>query len=744
MPPPSSSSSAPTLQLEGLLGFNGGVARGLQYTGAGGASTHVVYPLGAMCVVRNLATEGQLFLHGHRHTVSALAVSPDGTLLASGEVSVAPGTKADIIVWDLARARELADANAASAGGSKQPGLIRCRLRQHLGRVQDVGFNRDGSLLASLGGQDDNTVLVWRLADHVHNAADSHGGHIVDTDDPSPRRALCGARASDDQTLCLQWLHTRPDRFVTGGYFSLRVWEVDPSLPRIHPMEVRVGSLRRTYQCLAISADDKLCYAGTRTGDLVRVRIDRDPIPRSNCEPDTVRPTLEAVSPDKFEHGARAVVALRNPTTGQTNLLVGAGDGRVALVHGVSLRPVAGKSAALLGGITSLAVAGGGFLVGTDQSNRYWIPLDDFAGAQLLATCHYAPISRVAFPAGTSELFVTCSRDDVRVWNATKRQELLRIRVPNLEARSVAITGSGTTLVTGWSDGKVRAFYPESGKLRFVIPQAHTEAVTALAVCHDEEGTGGGSPSYWRLVSGGADGRVRVWRVGESHQALAFSAKEHRGAVNALTVTRDNRQCISASADGSCIVWDLDAETRLFAILEPTAYEAALYHPDGSQILTAGTHHMVGYWDAYDGSAIRVLEGGEDAMTALDVDGDGTRFVSGSADRAVKVWDYETGVVLATGRGHSGAVRDVKFAPDARRVVSVGAEGGIFLWRVVDEGRGEGLGMEKEEAEEARAALGGVGPSKAPTGAGGLGRSTVSSRGKRVYGAKMTTMPSMG
>jgi hypothetical protein len=39
-------------------------------------------------------------------------------------------------------------------------------------------------------------------------------------------RAVCGGPAGNDQTLCVKWLNQRNDRFVTGGYFSLRVWHV--------------------------------------------------------------------------------------------------------------------------------------------------------------------------------------------------------------------------------------------------------------------------------------------------------------------------------------------------------------------------------------------------------------------------------------------------------------------------------------------------------------------------------------
>ena len=61
------------------------------------------------------------------------------------------------------------------------------------------------------------------------------------------------------------------------------------------------------------------------------------------------------------------------------------------------------------------------------------------------------------------------SSQDIRVWNCRLRQELLRIQVPNLTCNTIDMTPSGGALVSGWSDGKIRAFYPESGKLKFVI-----------------------------------------------------------------------------------------------------------------------------------------------------------------------------------------------------------------------------------------------------------------------------------
>ena len=54
-----------------------------------------------------------------------------------------------------------------------------------------------------------------------------------------------------------------------------------------------------------------------------------------------------------------------------------------------------------------------------------------------------------------------------------------------------------------------------------------------------------------------------------------------------------NEQCISGSADGSCIVWDLTRGVRVLALFEPNVFKGVRYHPDESQYITCGSNHKV-------------------------------------------------------------------------------------------------------------------------------------------------------
>ena len=108
-------------------------------------------------------------------------------------------------------------------------------------------------------------------------------------------------------------------------------------------------------------------------------------------------------------------------------------------------------------------------------------------------------LADVAFPARYAGVFATAGGADVRLWALATRRELLRLREPGLACACVAFTAGGGAVVSGWSDGAVRAYGPQSGAPAFAIRDAHQAGVTALAPA-----AGGG-----QLVTGGGDGTVR-------------------------------------------------------------------------------------------------------------------------------------------------------------------------------------------------------------------------------------------
>lgn len=87
------------------------------------------------------------------------------------------------------------------------------------------------------------------------------------------------------------------------------------------------------------------------------------------------------------------------------------------------------------------------------------------------------------------------------------------------------------------------------------------------------------------------------------------------------------------------------------------------------------------YWDAFEGSAIRELEGSSsEQVSALAIDPDGEALVSGGSDKMVRLWGYDEGNCYATGAAHSGAVNRLAVTPDKSHIVSIGSDGAIMIW----------------------------------------------------------------
>ena len=152
-----------------------------------------------------------------------------------------------------------------------------------------------------------------------------------------------------------------------------------------------------------ITADDQTAYLGTRTGDIVEVNLER-------C-------LFKRIGPAKrlFSQGINVINLLANG-----DLLIGAGDGTIAKINSSDM--LVKSEAQVMGACTSIALTADNthFFAGTSKSTIYWCNTDTIS-PELRNTCHYERINDIAFPSGYSELFATCSVNDIRVWNATTR-----------------------------------------------------------------------------------------------------------------------------------------------------------------------------------------------------------------------------------------------------------------------------------------------------------------------------------
>ncbi|NWI62204.1 CFA52 protein, partial [Todus mexicanus] len=346
------------------------------------------------------------------------------------------------------------------------------------------------------------------------------------------REAICGSPASARRAgnaTVVTCSSCRDEVFVTAGNGTIRVWELDLGNRKIHPTECRVGQLKRIVTCVKMADDSSYFCVGTSSGDVLKVDMNSKLM--TSCGPQK----------QKFSLGVTALLLL---ATG--DVIVGTGGGTVALCKGSNYKVM--KEIQVHGAVTSLTLRGQGhqFFVGTNECQIYRIDYTGFK-EELIAACHNDAIHDIVFPLESSNLFATCSKNDIRVWHTPENRELLRIVIPNMTCRAIEIMRDGRSIISGWDDGNIRAFLPESGWLKYVIHHAHSLGVTTIAATSDCK----------RIISGGGEGQVRIWEIGEKTQKLGEVLKEHVAAVSCIKIKKDDRECVTTSLDGTCIIWDI-------------------------------------------------------------------------------------------------------------------------------------------------------------------------------------------
>ncbi|KFM58842.1 WD repeat-containing protein 16, partial [Stegodyphus mimosarum] len=177
----------PRLELLSTIAFQGKIRNGLVFHCD---KKHIAYAAGQTVMVRDIGNGKEYRLSGHSNTVSCIAVSKDGSLLASGQENFM-GFKADVIIWNF------------------QEKKIYGTHSLHRVKVEAVAFSCDSKYVISLGGQDCGSVVIY------------------DIDGLAP---LCGNTAAPlagGYANIIRSANTRNDIFISAGNNSLRVWKID-------------------------------------------------------------------------------------------------------------------------------------------------------------------------------------------------------------------------------------------------------------------------------------------------------------------------------------------------------------------------------------------------------------------------------------------------------------------------------------------------------------------------------------
>ena len=205
--------------------------------------------------------------------------------------------------------------------------------------------------------------------------------------------------------------------------------------------------------------------------------------------------------------------------------------------------------------------------------------------------------------------------------------------------------------------------------------QGHNSWINALAL----------TPDCRNIVSASSDNTLKIWNL-ENGKEISM-LRGHTGAVNALALTSDGQRIISGSDDKTLKIWNFETCRELQTIQGHTSWVSAIaVTPDNKRVISGSWDRTIKIWDIETGQEIQTLYGHSSPINVLVLTSRGKKLVSGSDDGSIKIWDLEINSELQTFQGHASPIRAISLTPDGKKVISGSDDRTIKIWDL-DTGR---------------------------------------------------------
>uniref|UniRef100_A0A8C8Z020 Mitogen-activated protein kinase-binding protein 1 n=1 Tax=Prolemur simus TaxID=1328070 RepID=A0A8C8Z020_PROSS len=689
--------------LEKVLGITVSGGRGLACDPRSGL---VAYPAGCVVVLFNPRKHKQHhILNSSRKTITALAFSPDGKYLVTGESGHMPAVR----VWDVAEHSQVAE------------------LQEHKYGVACVAFSPSAKYIVSVGYQHDMIVNVWAWKKNIVVASNKVSSRVT------------AVSFSEDCSY-----------FVTAGNRHIKFWYLDdsktskvnatvPLLGRSGLLgelrnnlftDVACGRGKKADSTFCITSSGLLCefsdrrlldkWVELRTTVAHCISVSQDYI-FCGCADGTVRlfnpSNLHFLSTLPRPHALGTDIA---SITEASRLFSGVANARYPDTIALTFDP------------TNQWLS----CVYNDHSIYVWDVRDPKKVGKVYSALYHSSCvwsvevypevkdsNQACLPPSS---FITCSSDNtIRLWNTESSgvhgstlhrnilsndlikiiyvdgntQALLDTELPGgdkadgslvdprVGIRSVCISPNGQHLASGDRMGTLRVHELQSLSEMLKV-EAHDSEILCLEYSKPDTG-------LKLLASASRDRLIHVLDAGREY-SLQQTLDEHSSSITAVKFAASDGQVrmISCGADKSIYFRTAQKSgdgvqfTRTHHVVRKTTLYDMDVEPSWKYTAIGCQDRNIRIFNISSGKQKKLFKGsqGEDGtLIKVQTDPSGIYIATSCSDKNLSIFDFSSGECVATMFGHSEIVTGMKFSNDCKHLISVSGDSCIFVWRLSSE-----------------------------------------------------------
>jgi WD40 repeat protein len=297
-----------------------------------------------------------------------------------------------------------------------------------------------------------------------------------------------------------------------------------------------------------------------------------------------------------------------------------------------------------------------------------------------LQTGHYGSVISAAY-SPDSKTLATVSEDwNVKLWDASTGHVVRTMFGHTASLTSVSFSADGSFLATGGYDTTIRLWSAKNGNQQSSLADPDRNIVTAIAI----------SPNNRLVASGVGSGgaflaRIRIWDLAK--KSVKLTINEDSQEISQVAFTPDARFVVSGGKDGKLKIWNVTTGgTQLQWDAHTGEIASFAISSDGKKIFSSGAADgVIKVWDMSSGALQLTIPGENNQPNYVALSPDNKKLAIGNGD--VNLYDAVTGKPQQPLVKKTISSNKVLFSPDGKTVANLGvslngttSSADVYLW----------------------------------------------------------------